>query len=94
MLNELLRVAPLQDGLFSLRHRTGARGREIDIVAESRRRLVALVVKASSSVARADLRHLRWFADEETARGGLALNVIEVPVSRPDRRPARASRPA
>ena len=46
--NELVRAAPLQDDLFSLWHRSGRDGREIDIVAESRRRLVAVEVKASA----------------------------------------------
>ncbi len=60
--NELLRSAPLQDEAFSLGHWTGARGREIDIVAESGRRLVCVEIKASSTLSREDLRHLEWFA--------------------------------
>ena len=64
VLNELIKAAPLQDGLFSLWHWTGSRGRTVDIVAECRRRLVAIEVKASTSVSREDLRHLSWFATD------------------------------
>jgi len=74
--NELLRAAPLQDGSFTLWHWTGARGREIDIVAESRRRLVAIEVKASNSVSHEDLRHLRWFSSEGPARGRQVTSIV------------------
>ena len=62
--NELLRAAPLQRGLFSLHHWSGPRGREVDIIAECRRRLVVIEVKASTSVSRHDLKHLDWFAGD------------------------------
>ena len=74
--NELLRSAPLQDGAFSLWHRTGARGREIDIVAECGRRLACIEVKASSTVSREDLRHLEWFAHTGPGKGRTVTSIL------------------
>lgn len=74
--NELVRAAPLQRGLFSLWHWTGQRGREIDIVAACRRRLVAIEVKASSSVSREDLRHLRWFSSRGPGVGRRVTSIL------------------
>lgn len=82
--NELLRAAPLQDALFSLWHWRGPRQREVDVVAECRRRLVAIEIKASASVSREDLRHLSWFATDGPGRGrrvtSLLLYLGEEPV--------------
>lgn len=62
--NELLRSAELQDNLFSVWHWTGPSQREIDLVIESRRRLVTIEIKASTSIARSDLKHMQWFANQ------------------------------
>ena len=65
VVGELVRALPLQDERFRLWHWSDlGKRREIDIVAESRDRLVAIEVKASRSVTRSDLRHLEWFAKE------------------------------
>ena len=74
--NELVRVAPLQDAPFSLWHWTGRDGREIDVVAESRRCLVAMEIKASTSVSQEDLRHLRWFARTGPAKGRRVTSIL------------------
>ena len=74
--NELLRSVPLQEEVFSLWHWTGARGREIDIVAECGRRLVCIEVKASSTVSREDLRHLEWFAGAGPGKGRTVTSIL------------------
>ena len=60
--SEILRAAPHQENDFRFHHWRDQRGREIDILAESGYRLVAIEVKASSAAGRADFRHLDWFA--------------------------------
>lgn len=60
---ELLRSAPFQMNDFRFYHWRGERGREVDILVESAERLIAIEVKASTTVASQDFKHLRWFAD-------------------------------
>jgi len=60
---ELLRCAPYQMNEFRFYHWRGESGREVDILVESAERLVAIEVKASTTVASQDFKHLRWFAD-------------------------------
>ena len=62
--SELLRCAPYQDRDFRFYHWRDSRGHEIDILAESATRLVAVEVKASTVVSPRDFRHLRWFAEK------------------------------
>ena len=65
VLGELVRSLPMQEARFRLWHWSDpAKKREIDIVAESRDRLVAIEVKASRTVSARDFRHLKWFASE------------------------------
>ena len=61
---ELLKSIPYQAEDWRLYHWRGAGGREVDILAESDRRLVAFEVKASTTVVEADFKHLRWFASD------------------------------
>lgn len=74
--NELLRSSELQDNLFSVWHWTGASQREIDLVVESRRRLVNVEIKASTSITRSDLRHLNWFASEGPGAGRQVTSLL------------------
>ena len=60
--NELLRPSELQENLFSVWQWTGASQREIDVVLESRKRLVTIEIKASMSITKSDIKHLDWFA--------------------------------
>ena len=62
--SELLRLAPYQEHNFRFYHWRISRGQEIDIVAESASRMIAIEVKASSTVYREDLKHLRWFMEK------------------------------
>jgi len=75
VLGELVRSLPLQEQRFRLWHYND-RKREIDIVAESRDRLIAIEVKASRSVTSGDLRHLRWFADEGPGAGRRVTSIL------------------
>ena len=61
---ELLRHAPYQSAGIRFYHWRDARGREIDILAESGNNLVAIEVKASTSVGGRDFRHIDWFSDK------------------------------
>ena len=62
VVNEVLRASELQENVFSVWHWTGASKREIDLIVESRNRLVAIEIKASTSITKADLKHINWFA--------------------------------
>lgn len=61
VLSELMRSAPFQKSNFRFYHWRDQRGREIDILAESANHLVAIEVKASSSVRTEDFGHMDWF---------------------------------
>jgi predicted AAA+ superfamily ATPase len=61
VLSELIRSTPFQENSFRFYHWRDQRGHEIDILAESANHLVAIEVKASSSVNAEDFRHLNWF---------------------------------
>ena len=61
VLSELTRAAPFQENSFRFYHWRDQRGREIDILAESANHLVAIEVKASSSVSVRSFKHLDWF---------------------------------
>jgi len=74
--NELSRLCDLQENLFSIWHWTGHSQREIDIVLESRRRLVTIEVKASTSITRSDLKHLDWFANQGPGSGRQVTSLI------------------
>lgn len=61
---EIMRAAPFLSNDFRFYHWRDNRGREIDVLAESATRLVAVEVKASANVTVEDFRHARWFASE------------------------------
>lgn len=63
VLSELIRSAPFQENSFRFYHWRDQRGHEIDILAESANHLVAIEVKASSSVSAEDFKHLNWFSN-------------------------------
>lgn len=64
VLSELTRAAPFQENSFRLYHWRDQRGREIDILAESANHLVAIEVKASSSVSIRSFKKLDWFGKD------------------------------
>lgn len=79
---ELLKSLPHQENHWRLYHWRDRRGREIDILAESGRTLVAFEMKAAASVESADFQHIRWF--RETGPGS-AWNVIGIVIYMGDR---------
>ena len=58
---ELTRMAPYQDERFRFYHWRNQQGREVDILAQTAGRMVAIEVKASTSVGAKDFKHLDWF---------------------------------
>lgn len=56
-----LETAAEETGLFHVRNRDG---REVDVVLESRGRIVGLEVKSSSKVDRSDAKGLIWLRDQ------------------------------
>jgi predicted AAA+ superfamily ATPase len=66
--NEIVKSLPYQSGDWRLWHWRNQDGREIDIVAEYGRSLVAVEVKAAATLDAVDLRNLRWFKSEGPGR--------------------------
>ena len=64
VLNELERNLPYQRDDWRLWHWRNQDGREIDILAEHGRRLVAMEVKAAATLNSDDLKNLKWFKSE------------------------------
>jgi len=58
---ELVKALPYQRDAWHLYHWRDRRGHEVDILADCGRDLVAIEVKASTTVNDHDLRNLRWF---------------------------------
>ena len=73
---ELLRSAPFQGAGIRFYHWRDQRGREIDILAESGNDLVAIEVKASTSVSGGDFRHLDWFSNEGPGKTRKVTSII------------------
>lgn len=80
--NELWKSLPLQERDWRLYHWRHARGREIDIIAETDRTIVGFEMKTSTAVDVTDFRHLRWFRDEGP---GKTWNVVGIVVYMGDR---------
>lgn len=82
---ELVKNLPYQRDDWRLYHWRGDKGREIDILAEAGRRLVAFEVKAAVTVGEDDLRNLRWFKTEGPGRNrpvtGLVIYLGSQPLS-------------
>lgn len=82
---ELVKNLPYQNEDWRLYHWRGDKGREIDILAEVDRKLVAFEIKASVSVSEDDLRNLRWFKSDGPGRNrpvtGLIIHLGTEPLS-------------
>ena len=59
--NELVKCLPYQTDDWRLYHWRNQDGREVDLLAETGRTLVAIEVKAAATLDRDDLDNLRWF---------------------------------
>ena len=73
---ELLRFAPYQSVGIRFYHWRDARGREIDILAESGNDLVGIEIKASTSVSGRDFQHLDWFGTKGPGRTRTVTSII------------------
>ena len=73
---ELLRSAPYQSSGVRFYHWRDQRGREIDILAESGNELVAVEVKASTSVRSGDFKHLDWFSRNGPGKTRTVTSII------------------
>ena len=76
VLSELIRIAPFQDNSFRFYHWRDQRGHEIDILAESANHLVAIEVKASSSVSTGSFRHLDWFSSDGPGKRRQVTSIV------------------
>lgn len=66
--NEILRSLPFQSKDFILYHWRSADRREIDILAEGDGQLVGIEVKSARSIHMDDVRHLKWFASNNSGK--------------------------
>ena len=73
---ELLRSAPYQGAGIRFYHWRDQRGREIDILAENGNDLVAIEVKASTSVRGRDFQHIDWFGTKGPGRTRTVTSII------------------
>jgi uncharacterized protein len=73
---EILKNLPYQREHWRLYHWRDRRGREIDILAEAGRTLVAFEVKGAATVTAEDFRHLRWFAQEGPGSAWDVLGIV------------------
>ncbi|MBL1422588.1 MAG: DUF4143 domain-containing protein, partial [Alphaproteobacteria bacterium] len=64
------------DNDFRLFHWRSADKREIDIVADAGNHLVGIEVKSSSSVAKDDFKHLKWFANDGPGRTRTCTGIV------------------
>lgn len=76
VVGELQRALPMQAEDYRLYHWRSADRREIDIVIDGGHRLVAVEVKAASTVSAGDFRQLRWFATEGPGKGRETTGVL------------------
>ena len=88
--SELTRSAPYQDENFRLHHWRNQQGREVDLLAQAVNRLVAIEVKASTSVGAQDFKHLDWFRQNGPGKRMSVTSIVfflgESPMSFGDRR--------
>ena len=73
---ELLRSAPYRNVGLRFYHWRNQRGREIDILVESGGNLVAIEVRASTSVSARDFRHLEWFTANGPGRTRTITSIV------------------
>lgn len=74
--NEIWKSLPYQMRQWRLYHWRHQRGREIDILAESDRRIIGFEMKASTTVDAKDFQHLRWFREEGPGAGRSVVGIV------------------
>jgi predicted AAA+ superfamily ATPase len=76
VVGELLRALPMQDEDYRLYHWRSADRREIDILIDGGHRLVGIEVKAATTVAAEDFKHLKWFAKDGPGKGRSTVGIV------------------
>lgn len=83
--NELEKSLPYQDEEWRLYHWRGERDREIDLIAEAGRDIVAVETKAATTISGNDFANLRWFAENGPGKSrrvtGILVHLGERPLS-------------
>ena len=76
VVGELLRALPMQEEDYRLYHWRSADRREIDILIDGGHRLVGIEVKAATTVAADDFKHLKWFANDGPGKGRSTVGIV------------------
>lgn len=76
VVGELQRALPMQDEDYRLYHWRSADRREIDVVIDGGHRLVGIEVKAATTVAADDFKHLKWFAHDGPGKGRSTIGIV------------------
>ncbi|AQS50050.1 ATPase (plasmid) [Thioclava nitratireducens] len=76
VVGELQRALPMQDEDYRLYHWRSADRREVDILIDGGHRLVGIEVKAATTVAAGDFKHLRWFATDGPGKGRSTVGIV------------------
>ncbi|MPQ96156.1 ATP-binding protein [Thioclava sp. JE_KL1] len=76
VVGELQRALPVQDEDYRLYHWRSADRREVDILIDGGHRLVGIEVKAATTVAAEDFKHLRWFATDGPGKGRSTVGIV------------------
>jgi hypothetical protein len=76
VVGELLRALPMQNEDYRLHHWRSADRREIDILIDGGHRLALIEVKAATTVAADDFKHLKWFANDGPGRGRSTVGIV------------------
>jgi len=83
--NEIDKILPYQGLEWRLWHWRNQDGREVDILAENDRSLVAIEVKAAVTLNSGDLKNLRWFRSDGPGKGrdvtGIIFHLGDQPLS-------------
>ena len=74
--SELVKNLPYQEAEWRPWHWRGEAGREVDILLETGRELVAFEVKASTSITQSDLKNLKWFTSEGPGKSWKTTGII------------------
>ncbi|ADU15188.1 ATP-binding protein [Asticcacaulis excentricus] len=74
--SELIKNLPYADSEWRPWHWRGDAGREVDILLETGRELVAFEIKASTTITPADLKNLKWFISEGPGKSWKTTGII------------------
>lgn len=76
VVGELQRALPMQDEDYRLYHWRSADRREIYTLIDGGHRVVGIEVKAATTVAADDFKHLKWFAQDGPGKGRNIVGIV------------------